>query len=68
MKLKCGGVEGGWMQVVDTDMNRDDDTCPGTWQNVINPRKLCLGLTDAECASVDFHANRGGYDNICGQA
>ena len=22
MKLKCGGVEGGWMQVVDTDMNR----------------------------------------------
>ena len=24
MKLKCGGVEGGWMQVVDVDMNRDD--------------------------------------------
>ena len=21
MKLKCGGVEGGWMQVVDVDMN-----------------------------------------------
>ena len=30
MKLKCGGVEGGWMQVVDVDMNQDD-SCPGTW-------------------------------------
>ena len=29
MKLKCGGVEGGWMQVVDVDMNRDD-SCPRT--------------------------------------
>ena len=29
MKLKCGGVEGGWMQVVDVDMNRDD-SCLGT--------------------------------------
>ena len=24
MKLKCGGVEGGWMQVVDVDMTKDD--------------------------------------------
>jgi len=22
MKLKCGGIEGGWMQVLDMDMNR----------------------------------------------
>ena len=29
MKLKCGGVEGGWIQVVDVDMNRDD-SCPRT--------------------------------------
>ena len=27
MKLKCGGAEGGWMQVVDVDMNRDG-SCP----------------------------------------
>ena len=27
MKLKCGGVEGGWMQIVDVDMNRDEN-CP----------------------------------------
>ena len=40
MKLKCGGIEGGWMEVADVDMNRDD-TCPGSWQYIINPRKLC---------------------------
>ena len=43
MKLKCGGVEGGWMQVVDVDMNRDD-SCPGTWQKITSPKMLCLGL------------------------
>ena len=28
MKLKCGSLEGGWMQVVNLDMTRDE-TCPG---------------------------------------
>ena len=43
MKLKCGGVEGGWMQVVDVDMNRDN-SCPGTWQKTIyHSSELCLG-------------------------
>ena len=67
MKLKCGGVEGGWMQVVDVDMNRDD-SCPGTWQKTTNPKKLCLGLSSGGCASANFHAKGVSYDNICGQA
>ena len=67
MKLKCGGVEGGWMQVVDVDMNRDD-SCPGTWQKITNPRKLCLGLSSAGCASANFNVKGISYDNICGQA
>ena len=28
MKLKCSGVEGRWMRIVDVDINRDD-SCPG---------------------------------------
>ena len=44
MQLKCGGVEGGWMQVVDVDMNRDD-SCPGTWHRIITPKRLCLGYS-----------------------
>ena len=67
MKLKCGDIEGGWMEVVDIDMNRDD-SCPGTWEKVINPRKLCLGLTSAGCASAHFYAKGVSYNHICGQA
>ena len=48
MKLKCSGVEGGWMQVVDVDMNRDD-SCIGTWHKITTPRRLCLGYVPS-CA------------------
>ena len=66
MKLKCGGVEGGWMQVVDVDMNRDD-TCPGTWHKIFSPRRLCLGYI-AGCASAQFDVKGVNYEHICGQA
>ena len=66
MKLKCGGVEGGWMQVVDADMNRDD-TCLGTWHNVTTPRKLCLGYV-AGCTSAHFDTKGVSYEHICGPA
>ena len=65
MKLKCGGVEGGWMQVVDVDMNRDD-SCPGTWHKITTPRRLCLGYA-AGCASAHFYMNSVNYEHICGQ-
>ena len=55
------------MQVVDVDMNRDD-SCPGTWQKITNPKKLCLGLYSAGCASANFDVKGVSYDNICGQA
>ena len=67
MKLKCGGVEGGWMQVVDVDMNRDE-SCPGTWQKTTTPRKLCLGSTISGCASSDFYVKGVSYEHICGRA
>ena len=67
MKLKCGGIEGGWMQVVDVAMNRDD-SCPGTWQKTTTPRRLCLGSAAAECASAHFYVKGFKYEHICGQA
>ena len=66
MKLKCGGVEGGWMQVVDVDMNRDD-SCPGTWHKMTTPKTLCYGYV-AGCSSAHFYAKGYTYDAICGQA
>ena len=66
MKLKCGGVEGGWMQVIDVDMNRDD-TCPGTWHKITSPRRLCLGYI-VGCASAHFYTKGVNFEHICGQA
>ena len=60
-----GGLEGGWMQVVDVDMNRDE-SCPGTWQNITTPRRLCQG-NDAGCSSAHFYMNEITYEHICGQ-
>ena len=67
MRLKCGGIEGGWMQVVDVDMNRDDN-CPGTWHKITTPRRLCLGSVVAGCASAHFYMKGVNYEHICGQA
>ena len=66
MKLKCGGVEGGWIQVVDVDMNRDD-SCPGSWYSITTPKNLCLGYTNS-CNTVTFNVSGIHYKNICGQA
>ena len=68
MKLKCGGVEGGWMQVADVDINHDAK-CPGTWHTITSPRRLCLGLVaSAGCASAHFDVKGISYEHICGQA
>ena len=66
MKLKCGGIEGGWMQVVDVDMNKDS-TCPAAWQTITTPRRLCIGSTTAGCASAHFSTYRVTFEHICGQ-
>ena len=66
MKLKCGDVEGGWMKVVDVDMNRDD-SCPGEWHKITSPRRLCIGY-EKGCNPAHFCMNGYSYQHICGQA
>ena len=66
MKLKCGGIEGGWMKVVDVDMNKDI-TCPVGWQTITVPRRLCIGSTAAGCASAHFSTRGVTFEHICGQ-
>ena len=68
MKLKCGGLEGGWMQLIDVDMNQDEK-CPGTWHTITSPKRLCLGLVaSAGCASTHFYMKGVSFEHICGQA
>ena len=66
MQLKCGGIEGGWMQVVDVDMNRDD-SCPGTWHKITTPKRLCIGYSIG-CIPANFDVTGVSYEHICGQA
>ena len=66
MKLKCVGIEGGWMQVVDVDMNQDA-SCPGTWHNITIPQNLCLGYKIG-CNTVTFNVSGVRYEHVCGQA
>ena len=66
MKLKCGGLEGGRMPVVDVDMDRDK-RCPGTGYLVNYPRRLCLGYVP-RYASAHFDVKGVSYEHICGQA
>ena len=55
------------MKVVDVDMNRDD-SCPGTWQKITTPRRLCLGSVAAGCAPAHFCVKGVTYEHIFGQA
>ena len=66
MGLQCGGVEGGWMQVVDVNMAQDN-SCPGTWQMITSPRKLCVGGVNAGCDSAHFNTRGVSFQHICGQ-
>ena len=66
MGLQCGGVEGGWMQVVDVNMAHDR-SCPGAWRMITSPRKLCVGGVNAGCDSAHFHTRGTRFQHICGQ-
>ena len=65
MKLKCGGLEGGWMQVANLEMTRDE-TCPGEWELITAPRRLCQA-NEVGCHSANFSAVNVTYEHICGQ-
>ena len=53
------------MQVVNVDMNKDS-TCPGTWQTITTPRRLCIGSTTPGCASAYFPTRGVTFEHICG--
>ena len=67
MKLKCGGVGGGWMRVAHVDMTLDE-TCPGEWRTITSPARLCVGGVGAGCVSAQFSTNGISFEHICGYA
>ena len=67
MGLQCGGVEGGWMQVVDVNMTQDN-FCPGACRMITSPKKLCVGGVNPGCDSALFNTRGVKFQHICGQA
>ena len=66
MGLQCGGVEGGWMQVVDVNMVHDN-SCPGTWRMLTSPKKLCISGVNSGCESAHFKTRGVSFQHICGR-
>ena len=66
MGLQCGGMEGGWMQVVDVNMAHDR-SCPGAWRMITSPRNLCVGGENAGCDSAHFNTRGVKFQHNCGQ-
>ena len=65
MKLKCSGVERGWMQVIDRDMDLDDNW-PAQWCKITSPKKLCLKHA-VGCVPTNFYVKGVNYEHICEQ-
>ena len=66
MGLQCGEVKGGWMQVVDVNMTRDN-FCPGALRMITSPKNLCVGGVNAGCDSALFNTRGVKFQHICGQ-
>ena len=69
MELDCGGHKGGWMRVVDIDIN-GGDLCPTEWANVtVNSIHMCEPPSNTPgCYGTRFSVNGVNYTKVCGKA
>ena len=69
MTLTCKGVSGGWMQVVNLDMNNTSHQCPpGTTLRTDLPKRLCgIGISGLGCSSTIFDLYGIAYSQVCGK-
>ena len=69
MELECGGHKGGWMRVVDLDINRGDP-CPTEWASVtVNTVRMCEPPSNTPgCYGTRFNVSGVKYSKVCGKA
>ena len=69
MELECGGHKGGWMRVVDLNINASDP-CPTEWASVtMNSMQMCEPPSDTPaCYGTRFSVNGVKYSKVCGKA
>ncbi|XP_064401102.1 uncharacterized protein LOC135347140 [Halichondria panicea] len=68
MNRVCGGVDGGWMRVVQLDTRESGSLCPVGLVGVLESNKnLCRSSSSIGCSQVFFETNNVSYDQVCGK-
>ena len=68
MERTCGGIGGGWMKVINTDVSKISDTCPTGLRTLTSPRRLCTKMTDEKgCSSAKLDVHGVKYSQVCGK-
>ena len=69
MAITCQGVGGGWMQVVNLNINDTSQECPSdTTLSRQTPIRVCGISTDgAACSSTMFSVQGVSYSHVCGK-
>jgi hypothetical protein len=68
MERTCGGVEGGWMKVININMSNSSSTCPSGFKTLTSPKRLCARKTDAAgCSSAYIDVYGVEYSRVCGK-
>ena len=53
MERTCGGVQGGWMKVININMSNSSSSCPSGLKTLTSPRRLCaMNIDGAGCSSA----------------
>ena len=68
MDRTCGGVEGGWMKVININMSNSSSTCPSGLKTLTSPKRLCaMNINGGGCSSAYLDVQGVEYSRVCGK-
>jgi hypothetical protein len=68
MERTCGGVEGGWMKVININMSNSSSSCPSGLKTLTSPKRLCgLNINGGGCSSAYLDVQGVEYSRVCGK-
>ena len=68
MERTCGGVQGGWMNVISINMPNPSSSCPFGLKTLTSPKRLCARNSDrAGCSSAYLDMHGVEYSRVCGK-
>ena len=68
MERTCGGVEGGWMKVININMSNLSSSCPSGLKTLTSPKRLCaMNIDGGGCSSAYLNVQGVEYSRVCGK-